>query len=39
MFGHEYEYVRARRRSVAKARELLNIEGQRDSQVYASVAV
>ncbi|WP_265920870.1 DUF6708 domain-containing protein [Cupriavidus nantongensis] len=29
MFGREYEYVRAMRRSVAKSRELLNIDGQR----------
>ncbi|WP_354675410.1 DUF6708 domain-containing protein [Cupriavidus alkaliphilus] len=29
MFGREYEYVRAKRRSVARSRELLNIDGQR----------
>ncbi|WP_354675603.1 hypothetical protein [Cupriavidus alkaliphilus] len=29
MFGREYEYVRAKRRSVARSRELLNIDGRR----------
>lgn len=29
MFGREYEYMRARRKSIAKGRELLNIDGQR----------
>ncbi|SPA31228.1 hypothetical protein CBM2637_B110405 [Cupriavidus taiwanensis] len=28
MFGREYEWARARRRAIAKACELLNIEGQ-----------